>query len=271
MTPMTHELDAALRLTPLGGHRFAGATHPAWANMVGPYGGITAAALLNAALQHPERLGEPIALTVNFAAPLADGGFEIEARPARTNRSTQHWLLTLSQGGEVAVTGTAVFAARRETWGAPEAVFPAGLPAAAALPRAPTAGLPTWTRRYDMRFMPGEEPAFGGAPREHSLTRLWVRDEPPRPLDFAALAALCDCFYPRLYIRRGRPAPIGTVTLTSYFHADAALLAAQGARHLLGSARALNFRHGYFDQSAEVWSDDGQLLASTHQMVYYRE
>ena len=31
------------------------------------------------------------------------------------------------------------------------------------------------------------------------------------------------------------------------------------ARHLLGTARALNFRHGYFDQSAEVWGDDGQL------------
>ena len=35
--------------------------------------------------------------------------------------------------------------------------------------------------------------------------------------------------------------------------------------------RALNFRKGCFDQSAEVWSDaQGQLLASTHRMVYYR-
>ena len=268
---MTHDLDAALHLTPLGGHRFAGATHPAYANMVGPYGGITAAALLNAALLHPARLGSPIALTVNFAAPLAEGDFEIDAQPLRTNRSTQHWGLQLHQAGAVAATGTAVFAARRDTWSATEAVPPAGMPAAASLPRASTEGRPHWTQRYDMRFAAGEAPEFGTADRPHSHNRLWVRDEPPRPLDFAALAALCDCFFPRIFLRRSRLTPIGTVSLTSYFHADARLLAAQGTRHLLGTARALNFRHGYFDQSAEVWSDDGQLLASTHQMVYYRE
>jgi acyl-CoA thioesterase len=268
---MPHDFDAAIRLTPLGAHRFAGATHPAYANMVGPYGGVTAAALLNAALQHPERLGDPIALTVNFAAPLADGGFEIEARPLRTNRSTQHWGLQLLQAGAIAATGTAVFAARRETWSAPEAAAPAGMPAAAGLARAPTDNRPPWTQRYDMRFASGEAPGWEGGGQPHSHSRLWVRDEPPRPLDFAALAAVCDCFFPRIFIRRGAPTPIGTVSLTSFFHADAALLAAQGERHLLGTARALNFRNGYFDQSAEVWSDDGQLLASTHQMVYYRE
>ncbi|MFT7722907.1 MAG: thioesterase family protein [Roseateles sp.] len=268
---MPHDFDAALRLAPQGDHRFAGATHPAYANMVGPYGGVTAAVLLNAALQHPQRLGDPIALTVNFAAPLADGGFEVEARPVRTNRSTQHWQLTLTQGGEAAATGTAVFAARRDTWSAPEAEFPADMPAAAGLARLSGGGAPPWTQRYDMRFAPGEAPRLDGRLQPHSRSRLWVRDEPPRPLDFASLAAICDCFFPRIFVRRGQPAPIGTVSLTCFFHADAALLAAQGERHLLGCARGLNFRRGYFDQSAEVWSDDGQLLASTHQMVYYRE
>ena len=46
------------------------------------------------------------------------------------------------------------------------------------------------------------------------------------------------------------------------------------ARKAIGTCsarRALNFRNGYFDQSAEVWSDDWQLLASSHQLVYYRE
>lgn len=72
-------------------------------------------------------------------------------------------------------------------------------------------------------------------------------------------------------MRRRKVAPIGTVSLTTHFHADAALLQAQAARHVLGVARALNFRNGYFDQSAEVWSDDWQLLASSHRVVYYRE
>ena len=49
------------------------------------------------------------------------------------------------------------------------------------------------------------------------------------------------------------------------------MLQAQGTRHVLGVARALNFRNGYFDQTAEVWGDDWQLLASSHQLVDYRD
>jgi len=126
-------------------------------------------------------------------------------------------------------------------------------------------------QRYDMRFFGGGMPeAFDGQEQPHSQSSVWLRDEPPRPLDFASLAALCDSFFPRIFIRRRLPAPIGTVSLTTYFHADAELLAAQGERWVLGTARALNFHNGYFDQSAEVWSDAGRLLASTHQMVYYK-
>lgn len=270
---MPHDLDQAILLAPAGGHRFAGATTPAYANMVGPFGGTTGAAMLNAALLHPERIGEPIALTINFCSPLADGAFEIEARPARTNRSTQHWTLELLQNGEIAATGSAVFAQRRETWSAQEAEHPADAPPAADLDPLPKVGfLPKWVSRYDMRFLPGFGPGpFDGVEQPHSVSRLWVRDEPARPMDFPSLAAICDTFFPRIFVRRRKPGAIGTVTLTTYFHADSTMLAAQGDRHVLAVAKALNFRNGYFDQTAEVWSDDGQMLASTHQMVYFKE
>jgi acyl-CoA thioesterase len=228
--------------------------------------------LLNAALLHPQRQGDPICLTVNFSGPVADGAFEIEARPVRTNRSTQHWLLQLSQAGVVAATGSAVLALRRQTWSAPEAQPPVNLPAAAALQRATFEGRPNWVRQYDMRFVAGEMPVnFDGQEQARSESLLWIRDEPPRPMDFVSLAAICDSFFPRILIRRRRPTPIGTVSLTCYFHADPAQLAAQADRPVMGRARALNFRNGYFDQSAEVWGDAGDLLASTHQMVYFRE
>ncbi len=107
-----HPFDTAIALTPIDMNRSRGATTPAYANMVGPFGGTTAAALLNAALRHPARQGDPIALTVNYASALADGAFEIDARAVRTNRSTQHWVLQLLQGDGVAATATAVFAVR---------------------------------------------------------------------------------------------------------------------------------------------------------------
>jgi len=266
-----HPFDQAIQLAPLGGDRFEGRTHPDYANMVGPFGGLTNAVLLHAVLQHPQRRGEPIAFTVNFAAPVRDGPFEIDATPVRTNRSTQHWSLLLRQGEDVQATATAVLALRREGWSAPEATLPDRLPSPADVRRLPAAGLPVWIKRYDMRFVEGGLEKLDGTARPESTSRLWVRDDPPRPLDFESLAAISDCFFPRVFLRLGRFLPAGTVSMTTYFHADAGVLAAQADRYLFGFARGLHFRHGYFDQTAELWGDNGQLLASSHQMVYFRE
>jgi hypothetical protein len=40
---------------------------------------------------------------------------------------------------------------------------------------------------------------------------------------------------------------------------------------LLGQARAQSFFNGFFDQSAELWNEAGDLLATTHQIVYFKE
>jgi len=267
-----HPFDTAIALTTVDAHCSRGATTSAYANMVGPFGGTTAAVLLNAALRHAERRGEPVALTVNYASALADGAFEIDARAVRTNRSTQHWILQLRQGDDVAATATAVFATRRETWSAPEATAPADPPAPDTLARQDPTRRPPWVQRYDMRFIDGGMPTrFDGAEHPHSHSCLWVRDDPPRPIDFASLAALCDTFFPRVYLRRRKIVPIGTVSLTTYFHADTAMLAAHGAQPVLASAHGLNFRNGYCDQRGELWSARRELLASTQQVMYYRE
>ncbi len=130
----------------------------------------------------------------------------------------------------------------------------------------------TWPRRYEFRFVEGGWPDYKN-PRElaDSRTVLWVRDTPPRPLDMPSLAAIADVFYPRVFRRRQRFTSAGTVSITTYFHADAAALAAQGERSLLAVAHGRRFTQGFFDQTAELWSDDGHLLASSHQVVYYKE
>jgi hypothetical protein len=120
MTP-AHPFDNAIHLDVVDGNVRRGRTRPEWANMVGPFGGITAAVLVHAIETHPDRTGEPLALTVNFAAPIADGDFDISLRAARTNRTNQHWIVELNQGGEVKTTATAVFGIRRDTWANTEA------------------------------------------------------------------------------------------------------------------------------------------------------
>lgn len=276
---MSHLFDEAIALTPEGDHVFTGATHPAWANMVGPFGGVTAATALNAVLMHPQRLGEPIALTVNFAAALGDTPFKAIARPARTNRSTQHWLIEFVQANaagedEVALTATAVTAVRRDTWSQNDMPMPV-VPSPLDVPVL-SRNKVEWLNRYEMRPLSGVIPQrWEGQSHTHdpataSLSQLWMKDVPARPLDYASLAAMADLFFPRIWLRRATLVPVGTVSMTVYFHAHAQQLLDTGTGYLLGQARAQAFRNGFFDQTAQLWNEAGVLLATTHQTVYYK-
>ena len=271
---MSHPFDDAVQLAWQGHDCFAGHTHPAWANMVGPYGGILAALAVRAVQQHPACLGEPVSLTLNYAAAVADGPLEITAQPVRTNRSTQHWALQLAQQvdgqRQVQLTATALTALKRDTWAAQDWPMPE-VPAPEAVPPVDWGMRVQWPRRYDLRLLHGPIPAEQDGREADSLTQLWLRDEPPRALDFASLAAQCDAFYPRIWRRRARWVPSGTVSLTLYFHASAAELSEVGESHVFGQARAQDFRHGFFDQTAHLWSRSGRLLATAHQLVYYKE
>ncbi|MCW5652911.1 thioesterase family protein [Hydrogenophaga sp.] len=273
-----HTFDQAIALAAQSGEadgRYRGQTSPAYGNMVGPFGGVTAATVLHAVLRHPALLGEPVALTVNFAAALADGPFTVEARPVRTNRSTQHWVLEIVQADAqglptTVLTGTAVTAARRQTWSVDDEPMPQ-VPAPAAVPPREIPTTVQWVRRYDMRPVEGNIPAVWDGSGDASRSTLWVRDNPPRALDFLSLTALSDVFFPRVWLRRAQPVPAGTVSMTVYFHAGSAQLAAVGSGWLLGQARAQALRNGFFDQTALLWSESGELLVTTHQIVYYKE
>ena len=276
-----HLFDQALALQPAGSDQpntWTGATSPAYWNMVGPFGGATAATALQAVLQHPALLGEPVSLTVNYAAATAEGAFTVTATPVRTNRSTQHWVVSLSQpdaagGDTVAMTATVMTALRRETWHLNDMPMPV-VPAPQAVPRAQVKGAMEWLSRYDMRFARGGFPVkWGGADElsPDSLTQVWVRDDPARSLDFASLTAMSDVFYPRIWLRRPLRVAAGTVSMTVYFHASGAQLAEAGTGYILGQASAQAFRHGFFDQSAQLWSESGILLVTSTQLVYYKE
>lgn len=266
-----HPFDAGIALQWCGDDLAHGHTHPGFRNFIGPFGGLTAAQAINAVLTHPQRLGDPVSFTVNFAAALEDGPFEVIARAARTNRSTQHWIVTMQQGGEVVATATAITAVRRDTWGTVEAQMP-GVPRAADVPLPTARPRVEWVNRYEMRFIDGAVPGeWHGGDAGHSVTRLWVRDNPPRPLDFASLTAMSDIFFPRIWLRRAAYVPLGTVTMTVYFHAGEAQLRETGGGYLLGQTRGQGFGAGYFDHTAQLWNEAGTLLVTTSQVYYFKD
>lgn len=276
-----HVFDAAMALRPAGPDRFLGHCGRSYWNAVGPFGGVSAATMLNAVLQHPALLGEPVSLTVNYASGLTEGPFLVVARAARTNRSTQHWMVELQQENaqgvaQTVLTATVLTAVRRATWGGSDVPMP-DAPGPATLPPGERMVPLEWLHNYEVLPVVGGIPKDwdgaenDGGPDQASLSLFWMRDKPPRPLDFCSLAALADVFYPRVFLRRAFRVPAGTVSMTVYFHAGAEMLRACGSDFVLGRARGQFYHAGYFDQTAQLWSRVGVPLASSTQVVYYKE
>ena len=269
-----HPLDHALSLTPLGDSRLTGQTSDHYWNFAGPFGGYVAALLMLAVMMDERRLGPPVAQTVNYCGAMSKGAFEIAVSMDRGGKATQHWSLRLTQGELVMATATIVCANRHETF-AHTIAQPPVAPAPAAVPPMKTDGRLPWLSAYDFRFVEGG-PEFGAKPRAggglgNARTMLWLSDTPARPLDFVSLAALSDCFILRLVQMRRTMVPMGTVSMTTYFHATGEELAAQGSAPLLGIADAKRFNANFHDQAMELWGQGGRLLANGVQTVWYKE
>ena len=154
LTKPQHLFDEATRVT-AGDSRWQGRTSPDYFAFVGPFGGFTAATILRALMEHPQRSGDPLAITVNYCAPIAEGEFDLDVRLVKANRSSQHWCVELSQGGgDVATLATAVFAERRPSWSHQQAQMPDAKPFDKTMPYAKIAA--PWVKQYDFRFVEGD-------------------------------------------------------------------------------------------------------------------
>ena len=268
-----HPLDLATRLdgAPADPVRGGHASEAYWA-FIGPFGGALAATVLRAVLEHPQRSGDPLALTLNFCAPMALAPFEVATRLARSNRSTQHWSVEVAQADAgITHTATLVTALRRDTWSHQPAEAPQLLPPQS-LPRYAYRGAMSWVERYEFRFAQGAPELTETVPEPPASARslLWINDAQPRPLDFPALASMSDAFFGRIFQVQGRMLPFGTVSMTTYFHASAEEVAAQGTAPLRASVDARVFHRSFCDQSGELWGHDGRLLATAVQIAYFR-
>jgi hypothetical protein len=207
-----HLFDDATRVT-AGDSRWQGRTNDDYWAFVGPFGGATAATILRALIDHPQRAGDPLSVTVNFCAPITEGAFDLDVRLIKANRSTQHWCVELSQGGaEVATLATAVFAERRPSWSHQSAEFPKSPPFEQIQPY-PRVAAP-WVKQYDFRFIEGD-PDFSGAKGDgpaSAFSKLWIGDRVPRKIDMLSLMSMSDAFFGRVFHARRELVPFGTVS-----------------------------------------------------------
>jgi hypothetical protein len=273
MTDGAHPLDRATRLTRQGVDWQGETSRDYWA-FIGAYGGATAGTLMRAMLEQPERMGDPVSLTVNYCAAVGEGKFRIAPRLVRALRTMQHWSLDLFQGDDPMplVTATAVTALRKPSWRHQPARAPAA-PAPAEVPVFPTKLFSGWVSQYDMRFVSGaqEEGETEFVEPASARSVVWLRDDPARALDFVSLTAMSDAFLPRVFKVRGTRRRFGTVSLTTYFHASGGDLPAELGAFVLGEINARSFHRGFADQTAELYAEDGHLLATSHQVTFFRD
>ena len=270
LTKTPHLFDDATKVT-AGDSCWQGRTSPDYWAFVGPFGGCTAATMLRALIEHPQRTGDPLSLTVNFCAPVAEGPFDLDVRLVKANRSSQHWCVEMKQGnGDVATLATAVFAERRPSWSHQQMAFPEAVPFEQAR-RFPNTKM-TWTHQYDFRFLEGE-PSFYGSPAASPLaafSKQWIGDHVPRRIDMPSLMSMSDAFFGRIFHARRELVPFGTVSLTTYFHTDGEELAAEDITRVLATADSKIMHKSYADQNAELWSPNGRLLATSTQIAYFK-
>jgi hypothetical protein len=103
-----------------------------------------------------------------------------------------------------------------------------------------------------------------------ALSKLWIGDRKPRKIDLLSLMSMSDAFFGRIFHVRNEMVPFGTVSLTTYFHPDADDLAAEDISHVLAIADAKIFHKSFGDQTGELWSPNGRLLATTTQIAYFK-
>ena len=274
MSSIPHPLDLATALAgPADAPVRTGHTSDGYWTFIGPFGGVSAAIALRAVLERPDREGDPIAITVNFCAPIARGEFAVHTRKARANRSSQHWLVEFRQGesDEAVLTASVVTAVRRESWRHQIAQAPA-LPAYETMTAVDNTRSLPWVAQYGFRFAEGmlELTETPPDPPKSPRSVLWISDDRPRALDAISLVALSDAFFGRIFQVIGRIPPFGTVSMTTHFHASGDELAAHGTAPLAGVADARVFHRSYGDQSVELYGAGGQLFATSTQVAYFK-
>ena len=251
-----------------------GRTSDAYWTFIGPFGGVSAATALRAVLEQPERGGDPLAVTVNFCAPIERGEFDVHVRLARANRSSQHWQVEFRQGANAADACSRRASSPRcdATAGSTSRRAPPALPPAETMVAFDNRRSLSWVAQYGFRFAEGLMALSDTMPATPRSARsvLWLQDQQPRELDFLSLLAMSDAFFGRIFQVIERIPPFGTVSMTTYFHVAADEFAAHGSAPLAAVADARVFHRSFCDQTAELYAAGGQLLATSVQIAYFR-
>lgn len=238
---------------------------PTWLQGRGAFGGLVAAWLVRAMEAEVDDPSRPLrALTCELCAPARPGPAEVRVRALRLGLNVSFLAAEVLRRDRVVARASGVF-------GRPLPPAAAQTPTPPAVP--PPGEVPLWSPPMDLPVYcqhvrharcwgsevlvgPAAEAALGG----------WTWFHAPTPDDAAARVALLDAWPPALFTRLSAPRAVATITMTCHLLGAPGPAVAPGTP-LLVTARSDASVEGYSDERLELWTPDGQLLATSHQVV----
>ena len=265
------EQDTAVRAAANGS--FSCDIRPDWWVVAGPNGGYIAAILVRAMGATPAAEGRPLrSLTVHYQRAPQAGHGRVDVAVEREGRSVSFLRSVMSQGDRTYASAVAVFARDRGGLELDHARPPA-VAAPEEIEQLPDrANAPPFGREFDFR------PAIGRTRSEtpdahkrrlfandadEALTGGWLRFRDERPLDAAALAALCDSWFPAVFAVSDGPLAVPTLELTVHVRAPLPL----PHDWVLGRYWTRLARDGFLEEDCELFGRDGRLLAQSRQLA----
>ena len=238
---------------------------PAWDGPFAPNGGVIAAILLRAAqaeLARPDL--PPRTLTVHYLRPATHDPAQLTVRVLRAGRHNATVQVGFHQRDKLGCTALITFSAPRphtlaiaET--APDAPRPEQIQELRpeTLPSPPPA-----LHRLRLRPCFGPPPLTGAA---EALTGGWFSlrdDSATQHYDAVRLVALTDLWWPAVFTATRTLIAVPTIELTVQLRATKPVQAP-----ILGRFETRTIDEGHLDESGQLWSATGQLLAESRQLA----
>jgi acyl-CoA thioesterase len=254
--------DTAVR--GLGAGRYAAEIDRGWWIERGPNGGYLAAIVLRAVLAEvADAERRPRSLTLHYLRPPTEGSCEVTVTIERAGRGLTTASARLAQGGRDCILALAALGVDRDgpvlhDHPAPAVEPPAEAPVEA--PRPPGAPDIPFRHRFEQRIAIGSLPFTMG---EAAETGGWIRTADHDPVDDVLLAALTDAWPPAVFTRLEARLGVPTVDLTIHFRGAAPAVPGW----CLVRFRTAEVVAGYLEETGEIWSADGRLLAESRQLA----
>jgi acyl-CoA thioesterase len=254
-------------LAPVGPRRWTAIASPTWLNpRRGVWGGFGIGLCVRVIEAEPEARGEVLSLALTYVSPLPPGPLEVSTRRLRQGRSIGVWEVEIRSAGmdEICIHGLITAAQRPATQRFSFAQMPKTAPPQD-LPRQTKRGSHAQNNAFEWRALGLDPPAVD----QVGISLAWVRARQGR-MDKALLGVLADASPPRVLHALGEVMNT-TLCLTVYFHATAEKLAEVGGDYILVEYEGRVGGGGASDERSSYWSRDGQLLATSEQLVWYRD